>query len=104
MITTITKFKLSESITRNEARDIFLSTAPKYQDLPGLYRKSYFVSEDGNTVGGIYLWESRAHAEAIYTESWKSFVRDKYGSEPSVEYLDTPVIVDNVTHEIVTDD
>ena len=104
MITAITQFKLSKSITRSEAQKIFLSTAPKYQNAPGLFRKCYILSEDGTTVGGIYLWNSRAEAEAMYTEGWKHFVREKYGSEPSVTYFDTPVVVDNVTHEILSDE
>ena len=104
MITVITKFKLPESITMEEARRIFLSTAPKYQDITGLFRKCYVLSQDGNTVGGIYFWNSRAEAEAMFTESWKVFVREKYGADPSVTYFDTPVVVDNLTHEILLDE
>jgi len=104
MITTITTFQLPKSITLEEARSIFLSTAPKYQDVAGLIRKVYIYSEDDNTVGGIYLWNSRADAEAMYTESWKAFVREKYGTDPSVTYLESPVVVDNVTHEIIADE
>lgn len=104
MITTITTFQLPQPITRDEARRIFLSTAPKYQGVAGLFRKCYVLSEDGRTVGGIYLWNSRADAEAMYTESWREFVREKYGVEPSVTYFDSPVVVDNVTHEILSDE
>ena len=104
MITVITQFKLSKPITREEARNVFLSTAPKYQGVAGLFRKCYILSEDNTTVGGIYLWNSRAQAEAIYTESWRIFVREKYGTDPLVTYFDTPVVVDNVTHEILSDD
>lgn len=104
MITTITKFRLPQSVTLKEARNIFLSTAPKYQNVAGLIRKVYIFSEDGDTVGGIYLWKSRADAEAMYTESWKAFVQEKYGTEPLVTYLESPVVVDNVTHEIISDE
>ena len=103
MITAITTFKLPKPITRDEARMIFLSTAPKYLGVPGLVRKVYVLSQDGNTAGGIYLWNSRAEADATYTDSWKAFVREKYGTDPSVTYFDSPVVVDNVTHEILTD-
>lgn len=68
MITTITTFQLPQPISREQARIIFLSTAPKYLGLPGLLRKCYVLSEDGRTAGGVYLWESRAEAEALYTE------------------------------------
>lgn len=104
MITTITTFQLQEPVTRDEARRIFLSTAPKYQNVAGLVRKCYVLSQDGRTVGGIYLWNSRAEAEAMYTESWRVFVREKYGTDPSVTYFETPVVVDNVTHEILSDE
>jgi hypothetical protein len=100
MITAIATFQLPKPITLDEARNIFMSTAPKYLDVPGLIRKYYLLSQDGSTVGGIYLWDSREEAEAMYTEEWRSFVREKYGTDPSVIYMDTPVVVDNLAHEI----
>src|SRR4051794_11346095 len=103
MITVITSFKLPKPITREEAHKIFLSTAPTYRGVPGLVRKVYVFSQEENTAGGIYLWKSRAEAEAMYTESWKDFVRGKYGTEPKVTYLDSTVVVDNVTNEILSD-
>ena len=104
MITVITTFRLPKPITRDEARKIFLSTAPKYLSVPGLARKVYFVSLEENTVGGIYLWNSRAEAEAMYTESWKAFVREKYATDALVTYLESPVVVDNLSHEILSDE
>ena len=100
MITTITEFRMETPVTREEAQDIFHSTASKYQDVPGLLRKSYILSEDGYALGGVYLWDSRPEAEAMYTEEWRKFVRGKYGTEPSVTYFDTPVVVDNITDTI----
>ena len=104
MITVITTFRLPAPVTLDEARSVFLSTAPKYQGVPGLLRKTYVFSPEENTAGGIYLWNSRAEADATYTESWRAFVREKYGTDPSLTYFDTPVVVDNVTHEILSDD
>jgi hypothetical protein len=103
MITVITRFQLPKPITREEARSIFLSTAPKYRGVAGLFRKCYVLSQDGNTAGGIYLWNSGAEAEAIYTDSWRAFVREKYGTDPSLTYFESPVVVDNVTNEILSD-
>jgi hypothetical protein len=103
MITTITTFRLPKPMTRDEARSVFLSTAPKYREVPGLVRKCYILSEDGSTAGGIYLWKTRADAEAMYTESWRDFVRGKYGTDPSVTYFESPVVVDNVVGEVLSD-
>lgn len=102
MITVIVEFKLPQPITNLQAREIFLSTAPKYQTVPGLIRKYYFLVPDGSKAGGVYLWQSRKDADRLYTEEWRSFVRGKYGSDPSLTYLETPVVVDNVTNEIIS--
>ncbi|QEM82107.1 monooxygenase [Halomonas binhaiensis] len=104
MITVMTTFTLPTLITRQEARNIFLSTAPEYRDVQGLLRKTYIVSDDGRTVGGIYFWKSRPEAEAMYTESWRQFVREKYGTEPTVTYFESPVVVDNQSHQILGDE
>ena len=103
MITSITKFQLPKPVSQEEAKNIFLSTATKYRDLPGLVRKCYVIFDEGRAVGGIYLWNSRKDAEAVYTDDWKKFVKEKYGSEPEITYLDTPVVVDNVSKDIISD-
>jgi hypothetical protein len=104
MITVFTTFALPKPITREEARSIFLSTAPKYRGVPGLLRKTYVLSQDGLTAGGVYLWNSKAEADALYTEAWRTFVRDKYGTEPTLTYFESPVVVDNVTEQIISDE
>lgn len=103
MITVIVEFKLPEKISIDKARETFLSTAPKYKGMAGLLRKYYFLSQDGSKAGGIYLWNSREDADRIYTEDWKTFVRGKYGTDPSLTYLECPVVVDNVSDEIMSD-
>lgn len=102
MITTIVEFRLPQALSLEQARATFLGTAPRYQGMDGLLRKYYYLSEDGARAGGIYLWESREHAERVYTDEWKAFVRGKYGSEPSLVWLQSPVVVDNVTSELVS--
>ena len=103
MITVIVEFKLPQPISSHQARQTFLSTAPKYQGLPGLIRKYYFLVPDGTAAGGVYLWQSREDADRLYTDEWRAFVRGKYGSEPILKYLETPVVVDNVSNEIISD-
>ncbi|TFW05123.1 monooxygenase [Oxalobacteraceae bacterium OM1] len=104
MIIAMTALNLPNPITTEEAQRIFLSTAPTYQGVQGLFRKHYVLSEDGGTAGGIYLWNSRQDAEALYTEAWRTFVREKYGTEPSVTYFDSPVVVDNVARQVLAYD
>jgi hypothetical protein len=104
MIIAITAFKLPQPITQEEARRIFLSTSPTNHGVPGLFKKHYVLSEDGGTAGGVYLWNSREEAEALYTDAWRAFVREKYQTEPSVTYFDSPVTVDNLAQQVLADD
>jgi hypothetical protein len=103
MITALVQFKLPQPITREKAQEIFVSAAPKYRTTPGLIRKYFILSEDGGTAGGVYLWKSKRDAEDLYTKEWGNYIREKYGAPPSVTYFESPVVVDNVTNEIVSD-
>ncbi len=96
----IVSFGLPQKQTLVQATATFQSTAPRYLKLPGLLRKNYFLSEDGMRAGGVYLWESRAAAERVYTDEWKTFVKSKYGNEPQIVYVDTPLLVDNEASQI----
>jgi hypothetical protein len=102
MITAITTYNLPTPMTREEAQSAFLSTASKYQGVAGLLRKYYYLSQGGRTIGGVYLWNSRAEAEAMFNDSWRAFMREKYRTDPLVAYFDCPVIVDNVSNEIIS--
>ena len=103
MITALVQFKLPQPVTREKARQLFLGTAPKYRETSGLIRKYYLLSEDGGTAGGVYLWKSKKDAEGLYTTEWVNFMRERYGAVPSVTYFESPVVVDNLTNEVVSD-
>jgi heme-degrading monooxygenase HmoA len=102
MITAIVQFQLPAPVSLQEATRMFESTAPKYQNLPGLIRKYYLRSEDGRTAGGVYLWETKAAAEKVYSGEWRERVAKLYGSAPQVVYFDTPVVVDNLAGGAIT--
>jgi len=103
MIIAMVTFKLPKRVTREEISAAFQSTAPRYLGMPGLLRKNYWVSEDGLRAGGIYVWESRERAEAVYNADWKAGVTAKYGAAPEIVFMDTPVMVDNTAGKITVD-
>jgi len=103
MITALVQINLPEPMTVDKARDVFAETASKYREVKGLVRKYYLLSEDGQTAGGVYLWESRAEADQLYTDDWKAFIQQKYGTKPSVTFFASPVIVDNLVGQIIKD-
>jgi hypothetical protein len=74
---------------------MFRGSAPKYEGLAGLVRKYYLFDEASHTGGGVYLWESRAAAERVYSPEWRKMITDRYGAAPEISYFESPVIVDN---------
>ena len=71
----------------------FEKSVPQYRQLPGLVRKYYTIGDD-NRAGGIYLFASRAAAEAWFTPEWRAMVQARWGSPPVVSYFAVPVAVD----------
>ncbi len=95
MITTLVQFKIEGSNQVEAIKKVFADSVPRYQQVPGLIRKYYLISEDRSKAGGVYLWKTREDADALYTDEWKQMIRDKYGSDPVISYFESPVIVDN---------
>ena len=99
MIVSIVTYKLPKRWTLEEATAVFRSTAPLYLGRSGLLRKHYCLTEAGD-VKGIYLWKSKADAEACFTAEWKAMVVAKYGAAPEIVYGVVPVTVDNLQEAI----
>jgi hypothetical protein len=74
-------------------------SAPIYRGLAGqgLIRKDYLNGETG--TGGVYLWESRAAAEAWFTEARIAELTQRFGVRPRLTWYDTHVTVDNLRGE-----
>jgi hypothetical protein len=103
MITAIVRFKLPANVKLADAAELFQGSAPKYRQLAGLVRKYYLYDSDAGIGGGVYLWESRAAAERVYTAEWKKMIADRYGAEPEITFYETPVVVDNAIDKISVD-
>ena len=95
MITAIVNFNLPEGMTADQAREMFEASAPRYETVPGLLRKYYLCDSGARTGGGVYLWKDRESAEALYEGGWRATIRERFGSDPTIAWYDTPVIVDN---------
>ena len=101
MITAVVQIPLPDGVTRDDAKSLFESSAPRYREVAGLVRKYYLFDADEGTAGGCYLFDSRAAAEAAFDDAWHKLIEGRYGAPPQVRYFDTPVIVDNASGDIV---
>src|SRR5215468_10237181 len=94
MIVAIVTFQMPKATTAEEMSAAFEAAAPMFQKVAGLLTKYFYVSEDGRRAGGIYVWVSRADADRLYNGEWRPFVEKKFGSPPSIDFLNSPVMVD----------
>jgi hypothetical protein len=101
MITSLTRFQLPSGVPTEAIKNGFLEVAPHFKHPAGLLRKYFLVSEDGKTGGGVYLWNSMEAARTFSEGALRTMIRDKFRVEPSIEYYESPVVVDNVTSEII---
>lgn len=102
MVITVVTFKLNPPLTLEALTQRFQNSAPRYRDVPGLIRKHYLAAPGGGTAGGVYLWRDRKSAEQMFNDAFCSFIRETYQCEPSVEYFESPVMVDNIAGLIDT--
>ena len=100
MITEIVYFVLPGGITREEIIPKFEQTAQKWCDNPDLIRKNYLIDLDRGIAGGVYLWKEKMHAEIWLGAEFRKMVKENYGEEPTFQFFETPIIVDNITGNI----
>jgi hypothetical protein len=103
MVTSITRFQLPPGVPTEAIKNGFLEVAPRFKQPSGLLRKYFLISEDGKTGGGVYLWNSMEQARTFSEGVLRAMIRDKFQVEPAIEYYESPVVVDNLTSEIIAD-
>lgn len=88
MIMQIIKFK--SELPKAEVFRIAEERKPQFSAIPGLLQKSYVYKEEGETYGGVYIWESmEALQEFRDSELAKSIPASyKIIGAPSIELMD----------------
>ena len=95
MITVITRFAVPAGLGISQMQAAITQAAPVFRNVPGLIRKQFLLSADGRTSGGVYLWEDEAMARSFMQQRVAPMIREKFHVEPTIEYYDSPVLVDN---------
>ena len=99
MTTFITQFTLPPGAPVEEMRNAFVAVAPQFQQVPGLLSKTFLLSDNATRGGGVYLWQSKAHAQA-FEPHLRDMIRNRMGVEAEITYFNTPVMVDNIQGQI----
>lgn len=100
MITEVVLFDLPAGTTRAAMIAQFKDSIPRWRDNPELLRKHMIFDLERRKGGGIYLWPSIAAAKRAHDEAFRQRILAHFGSEPTYQYFDTPVIVDNEHRDV----
>jgi hypothetical protein len=95
LITVVTRFQLPAGFTADQIRTAFEEAAPRFRNVPGLVRKQFLHSRDCRIAGGVYLWNDERAARAFMNELVAPMIRAKFHVDPTIEFYDSPVIVEN---------
>jgi hypothetical protein len=95
MITEIITFGIPNGMAREEVVANFRRSAPGWRANPDLIRKNYLYDAETRRAGGVHLWRSMEAARRARDAAWLDRVRRTYSSEPTVQYFETPLVVDN---------
>jgi hypothetical protein len=95
MIIELVTFKAPPGASWDDILKDARAVVPRWRANPDLLRKHFLLSDDGQECGGLYLWPSRAAAEAAHDAAWRAGVEKRTGSAPSIRYFDLQMLLDN---------
>lgn len=95
-------YRMPEGYSAEQIKALFEKTAHIYIGVPGLIRKYFGHSDDRLKVVGIYLWESKAHADAFYSPEWVAGVTSRWGSMPDKAEWQIPQVVESAEGRVVS--
>ena len=91
-VATLVQIPIPSGVSNDLVRDGFAGAEETYRNVRGLLRKNFIIGEEG-TFGGVYLWDSLASAEEWLDDRWRQRVTDTYGSPPTVEWFEVPIVL-----------
>tara|TARA_B100001123_G_C14614219_1_gene751078 strand:- start:109 stop:426 length:318 start_codon:yes stop_codon:yes gene_type:complete len=100
VVTVIVNFKLPDGMIREEIISKFEQSTQKWRDNSDLISKNYLIDLDRGIAGGVFLWNQKIHAEIWLGAEFRKMIKEKYGAEPTLQFFETPIVVDNIAGDI----
>ncbi|MEN9801947.1 MAG: hypothetical protein RLZ37_1072 [Actinomycetota bacterium] len=91
-VATLVEIPIPPGVSRELVVEGFAGAEETYRNIGGLLRKHFILGSHG-TFGGVYLWDSKASAQSWFDDQWRQRVSDTYGSPPTVEWFEVPVVL-----------
>lgn len=103
MISEVVTLKLPTGMTREQLITNYRQPAPKWRENPDLIRKNCLYDGANGLGGGVYLWKDISAAKKWHDDRWSRGVVERYGSEPTITYFETAILVDNLAQRTIED-
>lgn len=94
-------YAVPPSLDETAIRRQFAAVADRYLAIPGLIRKYFGFSGDGRSVVGVYLWTSKADADAFYSPDWIAGVTERWGAAPERADWIVPIVAESAEGRVV---
>ena len=95
MIVELVLFKNPPGLDRAAELEGARAVVNKWRANPDLVRKHFMRSEDGKLGGAVYVWKSRAAADAAHGPEWEAAVKARTGSEPTRQFFELFLVVED---------
>jgi heme-degrading monooxygenase HmoA len=89
---TVVEIAVPAGVSRDRMVAALKAAVPEYQQVPGLLRKHFTLSDTG-TFGGVYLWQDEASARAWFSPAWQERVQRTHGQAAKIEWFQTPILL-----------
>ncbi len=97
MIVELVTFRATPGADWDAILDEARATIPRWRVNTQLVRKHYLLGEDGTECAGLYIWPTRAAAEAAHDPAWRAAVAQRTGTPPTIRYFELQMLLDNET-------
>lgn len=94
-------YAVPPSLDETAIRRQFAAVADRYLAVPGLIRKYFGFSGDGRSVVGVYLWTSKADADAFYSPDWIAGVTERWGAAPERADWIVPIVAESAEGRVI---
>lgn len=94
MIASLIRFTLPADTDWDAMRALARQRADEfYRTVPGLRSKAFIVDPDVGTYGGMYVWDSQAHLDALLATDVFRGIATRLGT-PAIETFEVPAYIE----------
>ena len=79
-------FRPKKPVELKKMREMYLGSYPHFKEMPSLYAKTWWVNEEKNEWGAMYIFNSQKELDDyVASDRWQNKVPEKYGCKPEIQ-------------------